>query len=405
MKVTSKVGIRRAPPAHPKPVEAAFPPPPEERTAADEKAAFWGLTSDTQPPVAAPLLTDEEEDDGMLSGTDDLFDPATGWDYSAVSGNQGPAADLLGSHPALAAVSEAGGAAASADDIATIDGGLPAVDLSERALAPDTADLPHLPTFKTSCRWRKHPTATGAPVLEDPNPPPPPPPEVAVEEPDEPTEATVKVAFDDDGFFSIADAPAPTSDAADAMIEEESVYEIGPIDSSVADVSSPVVRVESTGKFEFHINDSTPDLGDEIFSEAVIPSLLPDLFTLPIDDAIKKAQQLFQDGDADMGMALLEAALIKEPDDTRLGTWLEYGERRLISAYCPAGRPERVPILRHPRERLMAVTAGNQRDLVAVIDGRTTVANLRLKLPHVPVVSFWKELGKLTHRGWLGWVD
>lgn len=403
VEVTSKVGIPRVDSLGP--AEPPFPPPPvaEPRTVADEKVAFWGLSTDSQPSVVGPDPVVPDYDDALLSGGDELFDPATGWDYSAVSGHQGTANDLLGSHPALAAVSHAGMATVSHAEIPTVGEGLGALASEERTLAPDTADLPHLPTFKTSGRWRKQPNASGPPILEEPAPLRSLEPKA--EEPDEPTEATVKVSFDDDGFFSLADVPAPTSDAADAFIQEESVYEIGPIDDSIADVSSPVVRVESTGEFEFQIDESSPDLGDQIFSEAAIPSLSPELFSLPTDDAIKKAQQLFQDGDADMGMALLEAALMKAPNDDRLGTWLEYGERRLISAYCPAGRPERVPVLRHPRERLLAVTAGNQRDLIAVIDGRATVSSLRRKVPHVPVVSFWKELGKLTQRGWLGWAD
>jgi hypothetical protein len=224
------------------------------------------------------------------------------------------------------------------------------------------------------------------------------------EEPGEPTEATVKVEFDNEGFFSIADVAAPVVPAESFFVEEESVYEISPIEDDRAGTSSPVQHVDATGEFDFQI-EVTPDAGDELFSQATIPALPPSLLGLSVDDAIKKAQQLFLDGEADMGMALLEASVMAHPDDNRLATWLEYGERRLISAYCPTGRPERVPTLRQPRGQLLLVTAGSQRDLISVIDGLTAVRDLRRKLPHVPVVSFWKELGKLTQWGWLGWAD
>jgi hypothetical protein len=390
--------------------------------ATDDEASFWSIGAKE----AAPVHVDSGEE--LLSGDEEMFDPATGWNYAVVGGGASTEPDDINTQSALAAISLAGMAAVSRSHIPAVQAAPPAADPADRALAPNTGDVSHLPTFKTSGRWAKPPDAPPPPILEAPRAAPAPrveeeddglfgasddgrsepgaePGFQTLDEPaDEPTEETVRVEFDDDGFFSIADVAAPVVHAESFFVEEESVYDIGPIEDDPACPASEVVRLDATGEFDFQI-EVTPEHGEDVFSQTTLPALPPELLTLSVDDAIQKAQQLFLDGEADLGMALLEATIMAHPDDNRLATWLEYGERRLISAYCPTGRPDRVAILRQPRGQLLVVTAGSQHDLIAVIDGRTTVRDLRRKLPHVPVVAFWKELGKLTQRGWLGWAD
>ncbi len=398
-------GVRRdptPPPSKPRPPVGAPPPPPSlgmangGRIEEEDSFAYWSESG-----ADAGIAGDPPQLDEPLSGTDDWFDPATGWDLDAVTDGSidaidDPLAPVGTSWSPTSSASSQPAPAPPAPKLWTPEP-LPPPSSDEEAQA--AAPLPELPDF-TGEHWNLPPgPATGAKVDK---PEPEPEPDLPPPGPDD-----SQVAFDDDGFLSIADVPAPTSTTT--------ADEVGPVVQSFADVAGPAYQAPapaapapaegSVADIEISIDDSQPDLGDQVFSEARLPSIPPDLAMLPLDEALGKAQEFFGTGQEELGMALLESARIQAPDDPRLATWLEYGERRIMLAACPGATFKRTPALTHPRTRLAAVTAGDQRTLVMAIDGQHTLAQLREALPQIPAVGFWKELGKLQQRGWLRWTD
>jgi hypothetical protein len=336
----------------------------------EDSISFWALQSvDTG--RAAPVAGEP------LSGTDEVFDPATGWDFAAVSD-----ADLRASHEqttpspapppvrsAVANVPDWGSPSFGDEPVSPASSpieGPSFSDLPAPASASREAPLPDLDTFEPPAAL----SSDGSIPFE----------------PAPPSCTSGPVVFDPDGFFSVADVSGPTSPPP---------------------AGSEAGQLEESAEFEFDIDDEPVSELEEhdIYSQSALPAVPPELAILPVEDAVVRARELFADDDPDLGMAILQAARMRAPNDTRVETWLEFGERRLMARYAPGARPDRVPVLAHPKEKLLRVTAGDQAALIAAIDGQRDLIRLRRALPQLPVVGFWKDVGKLLERGWLGWSD
>jgi hypothetical protein len=293
----------------------------ESSLSGDDSVSFWAL------PAAERRRPAARTEDEPLSGTDDdVFDPATGWDLDAVSSK--------------------------------------AIENRRLQQAAARVAPPQSPAWPEALPPLEELEASLRPPTPEPAPPPAPPARRGVE-------------FDEQGFFSVADAQVPT----------------------------PQVEVDDeSGEYEIEVDQSSANLDDDLFSQSALPSVPPDLAALPVEQAIARAQELFRTDDPAMGMAVLEATRMRAPDDPRVQTWLEYGERRLMARFCPGVSAHWVPRLMHPKEKLAVVTAGDQRVLIAAIDGRRTLVGLREALPQIPAVGFWKDVGKLQERGWIGWA-
>ena len=360
------------PPKSPEPPPRSPKPPPTSPPLGmggepdpEDSSTFWSLEADGHDPRDQPDL------DEPLSGTDDLFDPATGWEFAAVTDDSIPSIDSsLGGEPERPEPSA------------------PIVEHTPTLLGrdPATAPLPELPDF-TGDHWNLPPGPASAPKAIKPTAPQEATPSTSKlsKQPVPPRPAEDSgINFDPDGFLSIADTPAP-------------------VGGTTADELAPADW--ETDEFDLSVDESHPEIGDVLFSGAELPAISPELALLPTDEALSKAQELFGTGNPELGMALLESARIQAPDDTRLQTWLDYGERRVMLASCPGVKRDQVPTLVHSKSKLAAVTSGDQRSIVLAIDGRRTLVELREALPQIPVVGFWKELGKLQQRGWLRWTN
>ncbi len=367
---------RRGPPPGPAPAPqpSGFSMAGEETPSysAEDSISFWSLQAADGP---APGPTDDEP----LSGTDEVFDPATGWDFAAVSDSdlQGRSDRPDPSPPPSPSTPPSPPAASSVADLP--DWGEPAFD----GAGPSYSDLPTPPSATGDGPL---PDLDGAPPWPPGNPTAAPavPEELSDPAPDATPGPGPNVVFDNDGFFSVADVAAP-----------------------VPASSPPPEPLEESAEFEFEVDDDPPEelSEDDIYSQSAIPAVPPDLAALPVEEAVETARALFANDDPALGMAVLQAARMRAPEDTRVETWLEFGERRLIARFAPGATGERVPVLLHPGEKLLRVTAGDQATLIAAVDGARTIAQLRLQLPQLPVVGFWKDVGKLLERGWLGWAD
>lgn len=326
-----------------------------------------------------------------LSGTDEVFDPATGWDFAAVSdadlravgrprGAESPTVrDAVSNLPDWGAPSlgdePEGGAAAPLSGPSFSDLPIPGSPSREES-------LPDLEGLRAEPAVTRLSTAAPEPGLPDARP------RDLSFAPEVPTQAPPRVAFDPDGFFSVADVPSPVQVTLDG------------------DATPPPQSLEESAEFEIEVDEEPVfELEEEdIYSQSALPAVPPELAILPVEEAVERARELFADDDPALGMAVLEAARMRAPADTRVETWLEFGERRLIARYAPEARPDRIPVLLHPTEKLLRVTGGDQAALIAAVDGRRTLTQLRRALPQLPLVGFWKDIGKLLERGWLGWV-
>lgn len=399
-------GAPKAPP------RSSGPPPSTDLSLAGEEApaystqdsiSFWSLQAADSGPRRPAI-------DEPLSGTDEVFDPATGWDFPAVSDGDlrvrpsAPTPDPAStSDPATtpSAVADLpdwgepdfGGS--DLDRVSDFGGGSEAgVGWSFDAAGPSFSDLPLPPSASAELPLpdlhggeRSDGPASGAPQLSSVARPGAPD---VVFDPAPPDEEPPAVVFDNEGFFSVADVASPVS------LQDDS----GP-------APAPASSLEESAEFEFEMDDDGPEelSEDDIYSQSALPAVPPELAILPVEEAVVRARELFADGDPELGMAVLEAARMRAPDDTRVETWLEFGERRLIAHHAPGARSDRVPLLLHPASKLLRVTAGDQASLIAAVDGVRDINQLRRALPQLPVVGFWKDVGKLLERGWLGWSD
>jgi hypothetical protein len=218
-----------------------------------------------------------------------------------------------------------------------------------------------------------------------------------------PKPADVGSADDED----LAAPPAPEA-PADPGEEAPSFW------SSSEEIEAPPGDGPPTGRpgdsgVEIEFEDGpTPGMdavGGEMRSMASIPPVPDELVALSSADAVTEAQRLFEEGHAEEGVALLEAAAGRNPGDSSIETWLDIGERRLIAKYCPDVRGTSVPKLTKPKRELLRVTQGPQRRLVTAIDGERSISEVRSVLPDVQIVVFWKDLAKLNERGWLEWRE
>lgn len=155
--------------------------------------------------------------------------------------------------------------------------------------------------------------------------------------------------------------------------------------------SQEAPTVAESGEFSVEIEPGEP-----------LPPPVPSPAT--VDQALQRAQELFGGKRDDEALDLLAAASRAAPEDARLTTWIEFGERRVMRRHCPTGGLDRVPRLAHPLDTLLRVASPEQARLLHSVDGVSNAAALRQQLG-LGASTFWALAGRLVERGWMNWLD
>ena len=155
--------------------------------------------------------------------------------------------------------------------------------------------------------------------------------------------------------------------------------------------SQEVAVVADSGEFSLEIDADEP-----------IPP--PGAPPLDAEHSLTQAQELFQQERDLEAITLLDATSRAAPDDPRLTTWIEFGERRVMRRCCPTGGLDRVPRIARPPGEMLPAADPAETGLLLAIDGASNAATLRQRLG-LGAVEFWAPMGKLVERGWILWID
>ncbi|MCO4769524.1 MAG: hypothetical protein KDA24_05790 [Deltaproteobacteria bacterium] len=120
-----------------------------------------------------------------------------------------------------------------------------------------------------------------------------------------------------------------------------------------------------------------------------------------VEQLLAKGRELLSAGELGTALKLLRHARRLDRANNSVATWLEFAERRLMREHLPDAKPESVPLLAQDRRHLMGQASGLEKQLVAAIDGKRTIAALLGAANSEAYVPMLKMLGAFVGRGWI----